>query len=76
VLKHVLHGYADDAAAQILRNCRAALPPDGCILIVEIVLPEVIDGADPDLERRLLSDLNMLAVTAAVSTLRIRTATS
>ena len=63
VLKHVLHGYADDAAAQILRNCRTALPPDGRILIVEFVLPEVIDGADPDLEKRLLSDLNMLVVT-------------
>jgi len=63
VLKHVLHGYADDAAAQILRNCRAALPPDGRILIVEFVLPEVIDSPDPDLEKRLLSDLNMLAVT-------------
>jgi len=63
VLKHVLHGYADDAAALILRNCKTALPPDGRILIVEFVLPEVIDGADPDLEKRLLSDLNMLAVT-------------
>src|SRR5215468_1446171 len=63
VLKHVLHGYADEAAAQILRNCRAALPPDGRILIIEFVLPEVIDGADPDLEKRLLSDLILLAVT-------------
>ena len=63
VLKHVLHGYADDAAGQILCNCRAALPPEGRILIVEFVLPEMIDGADPDLEKRLLSDLNMLAVT-------------
>jgi SAM-dependent methyltransferase len=63
VLKHVLHGYTGDAAAQILRNCRAALPPDGRILIIEFVLPEVIDAADPDLEKRLLSDLNMLAVT-------------
>ena len=63
MLKHVLHGYADNAAVQILRNCRSALPPDGRILIVEFVLPEVIDGADPDLDKRLLSDLNMLAVT-------------
>jgi hypothetical protein len=29
----------------------------------EFVLPDVIDRADPDLEKRLLSDLNMLAVT-------------
>jgi SAM-dependent methyltransferase len=63
ILKHVLHGYADDAAAQVLRNCRASLPDDGRILIVEFVLPDVIDHADPDLEKRLLSDLNMLAVT-------------
>src|SRR5262249_35920425 len=63
VLKHVLHGYPDDAAVQILRNCRASLPDDGRILIVEFVLPDVIDRADPDLEKRLLSDLNMLTVT-------------
>jgi hypothetical protein len=63
VLKHVLHGYEDDAAEQILRNCSSALPPDGLILIVEFVLPDVVDHADPDLEKRLLSDLNMLAVT-------------
>jgi len=63
VLKHVLHGFADDVAVQILSNCRAALPRDGRILIVEFALPEVIDGADADLEKRLLSDLNMLTVT-------------
>jgi predicted transcriptional regulator len=75
VLKHVLHGYADDAAAQVLRNCRASLPFDGRILIVEFVLPDVIDRADPDLEKRLLSDLNMLAVTGGKerSTLEWRT---
>jgi hypothetical protein len=39
------------------------LPDDGRILIVEFALPDVIDRADRDLEKRLLSDLNMLAVT-------------
>jgi hypothetical protein len=75
VLKHVLHGNDDDAAVQILRNCRASLPHDGRILIVEFVLPDVIDRADPDLEKRLLSDLNMLAVTGGKerSTLEWRT---
>jgi predicted transcriptional regulator len=63
VLKHVLHGCTDEAAVQILRNCRAALPADGSILVVEFVLPDLIDRADADLEKRLLSDLNMLAVT-------------
>jgi SAM-dependent methyltransferase len=63
VLKHVLHGYTDDGAADILRNCLAVLPPDGRVLIAEFVLPDVVDHADPSLETRLLSDLNMLAVT-------------
>lgn len=63
VLKHVLHGYTDEAAESILRNCRTVMPPDGRVLIVEFVLPDIIDRVDRDLETRLLSDLNMLAVT-------------
>jgi ubiquinone/menaquinone biosynthesis C-methylase UbiE len=64
MLKHVLHGYTDEAATDILRRCRAVTPPDGRVLIVEFVLPDVIDRVDRDLESRLMSDLNMLAVTA------------
>ncbi len=63
ILKHVLHGYTDEAATDILRKCRAVTPPDGRVLIVEFVLPDVIDRMDRDLESRLMSDLNMLAVT-------------
>lgn len=63
VLKHVLHGYTDTTSTDILKNCREALPPDGRVLIIEFTLPDVIDRADHDLQRRLLSDLNMLAVT-------------
>lgn len=63
MLKHVLHGYTDAVSADILRNCRTVLPPNGRVLIIEFVLPDVIDRADRDLESRLLSDLNMLAVT-------------
>lgn len=63
VLKHVLHGYDDANAARILRRCSAALPPGGRVLIVEFVLPAVVDRVDLELERCLMSDLNMLAVT-------------
>jgi ubiquinone/menaquinone biosynthesis C-methylase UbiE len=64
ILKHVLHGYTDEATTDILRSCRAVTPPDGRVLIVEFVLPDVIDRVDRDLESRLMSDLNMLEVTA------------
>ena len=63
ILKHVLHGYTDEAATDILRKCREVTPPDGRVLIVEFVLPDVIDHVDRDVESRLMSDLNMLAVT-------------
>jgi len=63
ILKHVLHGYEDEAAVGILNHCRSVLPAEGRILVVEFVLPDVVDHADLKLEHRFASDLNMLAVT-------------
>ncbi len=63
MLKHVLHGYEDSVASEILRSCRKAVPMEGRLLIIEFVLPDVISEPDPKLQGRLLSDLNMLAVT-------------
>jgi AcrR family transcriptional regulator len=63
MMKHVLHGYGDEAAVNILKHCRSALPANGRVLVIEFVLPDVVDHADAGLEQRLTSDLNMLAVT-------------
>ena len=63
LLKHVLHGYNDEAAIEILKHCRTVLPEGGRVLVIEFVLPDVIDRVDQALEQRLMSDLNMLAVT-------------
>jgi O-methyltransferase domain len=63
MLKHVLHGYPDEGAAAILRRCRHVVPERGRLLVIEFVLPDVVGHADADLEQRLMSDLNMLAVT-------------
>lgn len=63
MLKHVLHGYDDERAVRILKNCRSAMPGDGRILVIEFVLPDTVNRVDPELERCLMSDLNMLAVT-------------
>jgi O-methyltransferase domain len=62
-MKHVLHGYTDEVAVKLLKNCRAVIPPDGMLLVLEFVLPDVIAHPDPKLEARLMSDLNMMAVT-------------
>jgi len=64
MLKHVLHGYDDAAAVEILRRCRSVVTqPGGRLLVIEFVLPDVVDHVDANLEHRLMSDLNMLAVT-------------
>ena len=63
MLKHVLHGRQDGDAITMLRNCRAVIPQNGSLLIVEFILPPLVSHADPQLEGHLMSDLNMLAVT-------------
>jgi hypothetical protein len=63
MLKHVLHGYRDADAVTVLKNCRAVIPQEGSLLIIEFVLPPLVSHADAQLEGRLMSDLNMLAVT-------------
>jgi O-methyltransferase domain/Dimerisation domain len=63
MLKHVLHGRRDAEAITILKNCRAVVPHNGSLLIVEFILPPLVSHADPQLESHLMSDLNMLAVT-------------
>jgi ubiquinone/menaquinone biosynthesis C-methylase UbiE len=63
MLKHVLHGRQDADAITILKNCRAVIPQDGSLLIIEFILPPLVSHADPQLEGHLMSDLNMLAVT-------------
>jgi hypothetical protein len=61
--KHVLHGRRDEEAIKILKYCRAVIPANGSLLVIEFILPPLISQADPHLEGHLMSDLNMLAVT-------------
>ena len=43
-LRHIIHDWDDQQAATILKNCRAAMPADGRLLLAEFVLP---DGPEP-----------------------------
>ncbi|MFD0900462.1 methyltransferase [Actinomadura sediminis] len=58
MLKSVLHDWDDTAAREILRNCRAAIPDDGRLLIFEPVLDTSGAGSGTLYSR--LSDLNMM----------------
>jgi hypothetical protein len=63
VMRCVLHGCDDEAASKILRNCRCAMSPESRLLLIEAVLPDRVDRPDPQVEKLMMSDLNMLAVT-------------
>jgi orsellinic acid C2-O-methyltransferase len=62
LLKSVLHDWNDDAALDILRNCRRAMAPHAKLLVIERIAPEHFSGSldDQDIAR---SDLNMLVAT-------------
>ena len=59
----MLHGYDDESALQILRNVRSVMDAGSRLLLMEVVLPDRIERADPQLELLIMSDLNMLAAT-------------
>ncbi len=63
ILQSVLHGYDDNNAGRILQNCRAVAEPGSKLLIIEVVLPTTVASTDQALEKLLMADINMLAVT-------------
>ena len=62
-MRCVLHGYDDESARRILRNCCQVMTPDSRLLLIEVALPNRIDRADLEIEKLMMSDVNMLAVT-------------
>ncbi|MFH8384642.1 methyltransferase [Kitasatospora sp. NPDC018058] len=61
LVKGILHDWDDERCAALLRNCRAALAPDGRLLVVEPVLPDRLDA--PEAAGVVLSDIAMLVYT-------------
>lgn len=59
LMKAIIHGFSDDRAALILKNIRRAIAPEGCLLVVEHVVPS---GNEPSLGK--LADLQMLVMTS------------
>jgi len=55
LLKHIIHDWEDAHALAILRNCRQAMPRDGCLLLIE----RIVGAPNEDVGTK-LSDLNML----------------
>lgn len=58
LMKSVVHDWDDERAGAILGHCRQVIPDHGRLLIIEPVLPDVVNGSIP--ATMYLSDLNML----------------
>ena len=58
LMKSVLHDWNDEECVRLLKNCRAALAPEGRLVVVEMLVPEEMG---PGLVT--LMDLNMLVMT-------------
>ena len=56
-MKYIIHDWDDDKCVRILGHCRAAMAPDGRVLVVEHVIPP---GNAPDWGK--LLDINMMVV--------------
>lgn len=57
VLKNILHDWDDERCVTILEQCRKVIPEHGRLLIVESVLPDVVDTSNP---APYLTDISML----------------
>jgi hypothetical protein len=44
LLKNIIHDWDDERASRILHNCQTAMPDDGCLLLIEHVLPARLDA--------------------------------
>jgi hypothetical protein len=55
LMKHIIHDWDDERALSILRNCHRAMPENGKLLLVEMVIPA---GNEPHFGK--IQDLEML----------------
>ena len=59
IMKSIIHDWNDERSTVILKNCRAALPQEGRLLVVERVMPDHPEVSEHHRELA-MSDLNML----------------
>ena len=62
LLSHVIHDWDDTRAVKILTNCRRAMPRGARLLILDRIMPEIIE-ASPSMQGNVLVDLTMLVRT-------------
>ncbi|KAH7690789.1 O-methyltransferase COMT-type protein [Dioscorea alata] len=59
-MKWILHDWSDAHCVKVLKNCWKALPANGKVIVVELVLPETLEEAN-GVSTGFLADVMMLA---------------
>ncbi|XP_039141119.1 caffeic acid 3-O-methyltransferase-like [Dioscorea cayenensis subsp. rotundata] len=59
-MKWILHDWSNEHCVKILKNCWKALPNNGKVIVVELIIPEIPEDAD-EAKNSLLGDVIMLA---------------
>ncbi|GER36743.1 O-methyltransferase family protein [Striga asiatica] len=62
-LKEVTHNWSDEQWVKLLKNCYDAIPANGKVILVELVLPEGPDYAGVATQNALSKDLMMMCFT-------------
>ncbi|XP_047969223.1 caffeic acid 3-O-methyltransferase-like [Salvia hispanica] len=55
IMKNIMHDWGDEDCVRILKNCKAALPRSGKVVIVEYVLPEIPESGVEELLNVMMS---------------------
>ncbi|KAH0874609.1 hypothetical protein HID58_071971 [Brassica napus] len=61
ILKRMLHDWSDEDCAKILKNCWKALPENGKVIIMELVIPDEAESAD--VQSNIAFDMDLLMLT-------------
>ena len=61
LLRWILHDWDDKHAAQIIKVCVEAMPPNGRLLVIERLMPDRFQATPDDL-RLVMADLHMMVV--------------
>nr|QWJ73389.1 indole glucosinolate O-methyltransferase 5 [Isatis tinctoria] len=61
ILKRMLHDWSDKDCAKILKNCWKALPENGKVIIMELVIPD--EAESTDVQANIAFDMDLLMLT-------------
>lgn len=64
MIKWILHDWSDEQCVDILKNCKKALPENGRIILIELIVPREVSESDIATKYSLYLDVVMMCLTS------------